>query len=50
MMEKMGWKGKGLGKQEQGILNPLTAMKTDASSGVVMESKIPLVISEGLPP
>ncbi len=38
MMEAMGWKGKGLGKQEQGILNPLVAMKTDATGGLIVES------------
>ena len=40
-MEAMGWKGKGLGKQEQGILNPLVAKKTDANAGIIMESQIP---------
>ncbi len=40
MMEAMGWKGKGLGKQEQGIINPLIAKKTDAVSGFIVESQI----------
>ena len=40
MMEAMGWKGKGLGKQEQGIINPLVAKKTDATSGFIEESQI----------
>ena len=40
MMEAMGWKGKGLGKQEQGIINPLIAKKTDATSGFIVESQI----------
>ena len=40
MMEAMGWKGKGLGKQEQGIMNPLIAKKTDANSAVIVESAI----------
>eukprot|EP00347_Sterkiella_histriomuscorum_P018001 403347165 len=40
MMEAMGWKGKGLGKQEQGIINPLIAKKTDANSAVIVESSI----------
>ncbi|TNV76387.1 hypothetical protein FGO68_gene13025 [Halteria grandinella] len=40
MMEAMGWKGKGLGKQEQGIINPLIAKKTDAGSGMIQESQI----------
>ena len=38
MMEAMGWKGKGLGKQEQGIINPLIAKKTDATTGFIVES------------
>lgn len=38
MMEAMGWKGKGLGKQEQGIINPLIAKKTDANAGFIVES------------
>lgn len=41
MMEAVGWKGKGLGKQEQGIMNPLTAKKTDTASGVIVESEVP---------
>ncbi len=40
MMASMGWKGKGLGKQEQGILNPLIAKKTDATTGVIFESAL----------
>ena len=36
----MGWKGKGLGRDEQGILNPLIAKKTDANSAVIVESSI----------
>ena len=40
MMEAMGWKGKGLGKQEQGIINPLIAKKTDNNAGLIFESKI----------
>ncbi len=40
MMEAMGWKGKGLGKQEQGIINPLIAKKTDAQTGFIVESQI----------
>ena len=38
MMEAMGWKGKGLGKQEQGIINPLIAKKTDSNAGFIVES------------
>ena len=40
MMASMGWKGKGLGKQEQGIMNPLVAKKNDATSGVIFESSL----------
>jgi len=40
MMEAMGWKGKGLGKQEQGIINPLVAKKTDATSGFIEQSSV----------
>lgn len=40
MMEALGWKGKGLGRDEQGILNPLIARKTDANSAVIVESSI----------
>ena len=39
-MEAMGWKGKGLGKQEQGIINPLVAKKTDATSGFIEQSAV----------
>ena len=40
----MGWtKGKGLGKQEQGLLNPLVAKKTDAAVGVIVESSISML-------
>ena len=42
MMESMGWKGKGLGREEQGILNPLITKKTAGSSttGVIVQSSI----------
>jgi len=42
MMENMGWQGKGLGKQEQGMLNPLITKKAAGSSttGVIVESTI----------
>ena len=42
MMESMGWKGKGLGREEQGILNPLITKKAYGSSttGVIVESTI----------
>ena len=50
MMESMGWKGKGLGREEQGILNPLITKKTAGSSttGVIVQSSIqnPTIASE----
>ena len=38
MMEQMGWKGKGLGREEQGMLNPLITKKNFGSSntGVIV--------------
>ncbi|CDW78893.1 dna-damage-repair toleration protein drt111 [Stylonychia lemnae] len=44
MMEAMGWKGKGLGKQEQGILNPLVPKLTDGNAAIIEESAIGLDI------
>eukprot|EP01112_Ceratiomyxa_fruticulosa_P009943 TRINITY_DN2610_c0_g1_i2.p1 TRINITY_DN2610_c0_g1~~TRINITY_DN2610_c0_g1_i2.p1 ORF type:complete len:464 (-),score=128.56 TRINITY_DN2610_c0_g1_i2:1125-2516(-) len=38
MMAKMGWKGQGLGKDEQGIKAPLQHKKTNYNSGVIVES------------
>ncbi|XP_031404259.1 DNA-damage-repair/toleration protein DRT111, chloroplastic [Punica granatum] len=39
MMAKMGWKeGQGLGKQEQGIVTPLMARKTDRRAGVIVNA------------
>ncbi|KAL1567506.1 DNA-damage-repair/toleration protein DRT111, chloroplastic [Salvia divinorum] len=39
MMAKMGWKeGQGLGKQEQGIITPLMAKKTDKRGGVIVNA------------
>ena len=40
MMENMGWQGKGLGKQEQGILNPLITKKAAGTTGIIVESSI----------
>ena len=43
MMANMGWtEGKGLGRQEQGILNPLIQKKNQGSAhtGVIVESQI----------
>jgi hypothetical protein len=42
MMQNMGWKGHGLGKEEQGITVPLIAKKTDNSTGVIVKSKLHL--------
>ena len=43
MMANMGWKeGKGLGRQEQGMLNPLIQKKNQgsATTGVIVQSSI----------
>ena len=43
MMASMGWTaGKGLGKDEQGIVNPLVAKKFEGggNTGVIVESSI----------
>jgi hypothetical protein len=34
LLQKMGWKGKGLGKDEQGIIEPIKAGVRDAKLGV----------------
>lgn len=36
MLEKMGWKGKGLGKYEQGIVIPLIGKKTSKNHGLII--------------
>ena len=36
MLEKMGWKGHGLGKYEQGITIPLIGKKTSKNHGVII--------------
>lgn len=43
MMQKFGYRvGEGLGKQSQGIKTPLVVKKTNQSSGVIEQSRIPL--------
>lgn len=38
MMKKMGWKeGTGLGKEAQGVVNPLVMKKTDRATGTIVE-------------
>lgn len=38
-MEKSGWKlGKGIGKEESGILTPLIAFKTNSTTAVIRNS------------
>ncbi|XP_052312433.1 DNA-damage-repair/toleration protein DRT111, chloroplastic, partial [Populus trichocarpa] len=54
MMARMGWKeGQGLGKQEQRIMTPLMAKKTDRRAGVIVnasEKKVKSVNFNGTPP
>ena len=48
MMSNMGWtEGKGLGRQEQGMLNPLIQKKNAGSSttGIIVESTIQTVVA-----
>lgn len=41
MMEKMGWKsGLGLGRNKQGIVNPLMVQKTDKRAGTIVNSPL----------
>jgi splicing factor 45 len=40
MLEKMGWKGQGLGKYEQGIITPLVAKRTNDKYGIIINSNI----------
>ncbi len=42
MLFKMGWKGQGLGKYEQGIVKPLIAKKTSNKFGIIIDSNIRL--------
>jgi hypothetical protein len=38
MLLKMGWKGQGLGKYEQGIVTPLIVKKTGEKFGIIIDS------------
>ncbi len=40
IMERMGWRGSGLGKDEQGIVAPLIAKKHNSSSGKIVQSEL----------
>ena len=40
MLEKMGWKGQGLGKHEQGIITPLVAKRTNDKYGIIINANI----------
>jgi len=43
MMLKMGWKGKGLGKEEQGISTPLTVEKTSKNQGYIRPDPVQIL-------
>ena len=47
MMKKMGWTGKGLGKDEQGITAPLVVKKTDRMSGVIVSGTKSEIVPKG---
>lgn len=40
MMEKMGWRGGGLGREQQGMATPLIAQKKDNRSGVIVQGEL----------
>lgn len=40
MLVKMGWKGQGLGKYEQGIVTPLIAKKTSDKYGIIINANL----------
>jgi splicing factor 45 len=40
MLEKMGWRGQGLGKYEQGIITPLVAKRTNDKYGIIINANI----------
>jgi len=47
MMLKMGWKGKGLGRAEQGISTPLTVEKIGTNQGYIRQDPVALYQSIG---
>ena len=48
MMQKMGWRGSGLGAHEQGRTTALIAQKTDKLSGKIVSSQYQLAPGEEL--
>ena len=49
MMLKMGWKGKGLGREQQGISTPLTVEKVGTNQGHIRQNPVALYQPIGSP-